>query len=140
MLRQLPNLRISVVVVWEPILPTDWRRPTTSTLTRISDARVAQFWDPHHLASREIERGLTAKNVAFHGHTSRGNLWDLAVLYPAGSQFPNTLPAPAFIDGPIADVAPELQQKLQRLVSASAEKSLLPSPPSALTAATRRAP
>lgn len=136
----MPNLKISVVVVWEPILPTDWRKPTTSTLTRISDARVAQFWDPHHLASQEIERSLTATNVAFHGHTSRGNLWDLAVLYPASQQFQNALPAPVFIDGPIVDVAPELQKQLQRLVSASAEKSLLPSPSSALTAASRRAP
>lgn len=136
----MPNLKITVVVVWEPILPTDWRKPTTSTLTRISDARVAQFWDPHHLASREIERSLAAKNVAFHGHASRGNLWDLAVLYPGDQQFQNALPAPEFIDGPIVDVAPELQKQLQRLVSAPAEKSLLSSPPSALTSAPRPAP
>ena len=135
----MPNLRITVVVVWEPILPTDWRKPTTSTLTRLSDARVAQFWDPHHLASREIERRLAAKNIAFHGHASRGNLWDLAVLYPAGQQFQDALPAPAFIDGPIVEVAPELQKQLQRLVSAPAEKSLLPSP-GAPTVAERRAP
>lgn len=114
---------IRVVVVWEPILPTDWRKPTTSTLARISDSRVAQFWDPHHLASREIKTSLAANNVPLHGHTSSGNLWDLAALYSAGQPLRNALPAPAFINGPIVEVTPELRTQLERLAFGALPKT-----------------
>ncbi|HKV27932.1 MAG TPA: hypothetical protein VJN90_06635 [Candidatus Acidoferrales bacterium] len=99
--------------MWEPILPTDWRKPGTATLARISDPRAVQFWDPHHLASREIQRSIAANGVAIHGHTSGGNLWDLALLYLPGPAFNGALPAPAFLDGPIVDVTTELASKMQ---------------------------
>lgn len=117
------NISISVVVVWEPILPTDWRKPSSATLARISDRRVAQFWDPHHLASQEIKRSLAANNVPLQGHASGGNLWDLAALYSAGQPLRNALPAPAFINGPIVEVAPELRTQLERLASGDARKT-----------------
>lgn len=104
-------------------MPTDWRNPSTSTLARISDARVEQFWDPHHLASQEIERSLAANNVPLQGHTSRGNLWDLALLYPEAPSFQNALPAPAFADGPIVEVVPELKTQLERLSSNTRPKT-----------------
>ena len=45
-----------VFVVWEPILPTDWSKPSTSALARISDGRVRQFWDPNHTLSAVLKK------------------------------------------------------------------------------------
>ena len=42
--------RVRVLVIWEPILATDWKAPSHSTLARIPDRRARQFWDPKHLA------------------------------------------------------------------------------------------
>jgi len=48
-----------VLVVWEPILPTDWRPPSGSTLGRIPDGRVRQFWDAKHIVSAELKDRAT---------------------------------------------------------------------------------
>src|SRR5437899_11819407 len=48
-----------VLVVWEPILTTDWRPPGAAALGRISDGRARQFWDPGHLVAAALNE--TAK-------------------------------------------------------------------------------
>jgi len=112
-------------VVWEPILPTDWRRPTSFTLARISDPRAAQFWDPHHLVSLEIQRSIAANHIAFAGHTGGGNLWDLAAVYAPNASFNNALPAPLFIDGPVVDVISQAVAKTQQLLANPRATALL---------------
>lgn len=114
------NSKIRVFVVWEPILPTDWRSPTTSTLARISDPRVAQYWDPHHVASEEIKRSLAAIGLPLDGHTSGGDLWDFALLYPPEPPTQNALPTPVFADGPVADVITRLSARMQDLANHTA--------------------
>lgn len=103
--------------MWEPILPTDWRSPTSVTLARISDPRAVQFWDPHHLVSQELNRDLSADGVPLAGHTSRGSYWDLAVLYPQGAQWRTVLPAPSFVDGAVVTVASRIETKLRGLAA-----------------------
>lgn len=120
MLQKFSNQNLRVIVVWEPILPTDWRRPTTGTLSRVADPRAEQFWDPRHLVSQEIERSLAANHVSFHGHASGGDLWDLAVLYSPAASFGDALPSPAFIDGPVVDVVEPLSRTMQQLSSHAA--------------------
>lgn len=46
--------RVRAFVVWEPVLWTDLSPPSTRRLTSISDARVAQYWDPGHLVSASV--------------------------------------------------------------------------------------
>ena len=48
-LRDFDKAPLTVFVVWEPILVTDWQRPSASVLGRIPDARAIQYWDPSHL-------------------------------------------------------------------------------------------
>jgi Glyoxalase/Bleomycin resistance protein/Dioxygenase superfamily len=48
-----------VLVVWEPILATDWRQASGSTLGRIADGRARQFWDPKHVVSAELKDRAT---------------------------------------------------------------------------------
>lgn len=54
LLNRYPQRRVRVLVVWEPILATDWRSPSGSTLARISDLRVRQFWDPKHVVATTL--------------------------------------------------------------------------------------
>jgi hypothetical protein len=52
---------IRVFAVWEPMLPTDWERPNTHVLERLSDPRVIQVWDSNHLIAGLIERGASGR-------------------------------------------------------------------------------
>lgn len=109
--------KLDVLVVWEPMLPTDWRRPTSGTLSRISDPRVAQFWDPDHLVAHEIERGNPPASVlppplCCNDHNT---YWDMAILYPRGATWSANAPAPLFRDGPVVRVASEVEAKLNQI-------------------------
>ncbi|HKW88582.1 MAG TPA: hypothetical protein VJN21_07485 [Candidatus Acidoferrales bacterium] len=106
--------KLHVLVVWEPMLPTDWRKPTTGTLSRISDARAAQFWDPDHLVAHEIERDdpppsvLRKPQCCEDDHT----YWDMAIIYANGKAWSANAPAPLFRDGPIYKVWPQVETNL----------------------------
>ena len=76
-------MRVRVLVVWEPILPTDWSRPSGWVQSRISDPRVAQFWDREHLVAGELRRHFPRSQAAAQ---RKGILWDLAVLYGKQAQ------------------------------------------------------
>lgn len=100
--------------MWQPILPTDWYRPTRETLKRISDVRVVQFWDKGHLIATEVNRQLEQ----FHGSKpscceDNGHLWDMAAVYPPGVRWGEA--APAFDDGPVYRIAPNLEQKISEM-------------------------
>jgi hypothetical protein len=62
-LKQTQSDSVRVFVVWEPMLPTDWYRPTRPTLKRVSDTRAVQFWDKSHLIAAELKQQLQQ----FHG-------------------------------------------------------------------------
>lgn len=66
-LKQTQSDSVRVFVVWEPMLPTDWYRPTRPTLKRVSDTRAAQFWDKSHLIAAELKQQLQQ----FHGSHPR---------------------------------------------------------------------
>ncbi len=108
-LKQTQSSSVRVFVVWEPMLPTDWYRPTRPTLKRLSDSRAVQFWDTHHLIAGQLKQQLQQ----FHGtHPSccedRGHLWDMAAVYPPGIEWGDA--APKFDDGPVYRIAPDLQR------------------------------
>lgn len=113
-LKQTQSDSVRVFVVWEPMLPTDWYRPTRPTLKRVSDTRAIQFWDKTHLISAELEQQLQQ----FHGNHPRccddgGHLWDMAAIYPPGVKWGEA--APAFDDGPVYRIAPEVDHQLSTL-------------------------
>lgn len=105
--------KFAVFVVWEPILPTDWTSPSSSTLARISDSRARQFWDPNHLVSQELKvatdkHSLLAPNCCF----DKGFYWDQAILYGPHTDW-NDDPAPVFWNGPVVKVTPLLENALK---------------------------
>ena len=101
---------LKVLVVWEPILPTDWSRPITPVLARISDRRAMQFWDKDHLIAKELRQHLGETHPSCC--SSAGILWDIAAVYPQGAKWGA---APAFIDGPVVDAAPEARTQIADL-------------------------
>jgi hypothetical protein len=88
-----------VFVIWEPVLFTDWGRPTGGALALIRDRRVAQFWDH----DRVLSHALGEKD----DHTI---VWDWAGIYPAGSDWRKA----AFSDSPVAPQAARIEEALAR--------------------------
>jgi len=106
-------------VVWEPMLPTDWYRPTRPTLKRVSDSRAVQFWDKSHLIAAHVKQQL----LRFHGSDpscceNRGHLWDMAAVYPPGANWDET--KPAFYDGPVFRISPTLEERMSEISTQSA--------------------
>ena len=104
-----------MLVVWEPILPTDWRPPSGSTLGRIADGRARQFWDPKHVVSSELKdrASRTPPQPKPDCCIQKGFHWDEAILYPAGAHWKE---APsAFWNGPVVRVIPEVERSMNDL-------------------------
>ena len=99
-----------VLVVWEPILPTDWSQPSGMVQSRISDTRVIQYWDNDHLVAGELRRQLSSEPSCCQ---RKGILWDFAALYGNQAQWGNS--SPAFADGPVVDAASDLEKRLAAL-------------------------
>jgi hypothetical protein len=103
MLNRHPNAKVRVFAVWEPILPTDWSAPTTSALRRLSDRRVAQFWDKEHLVAKAMTESREPASKP-DCCDRRGVLWDLIAVYTAAAVWGQTLPAASVFNGPVARV------------------------------------
>jgi hypothetical protein len=102
-----------VFVVWEPMLPTDWSRPSRVVQSRIPDLRAVQFWDKNHLVAKEIRGHLSG--VQPNCCSRAGILWDVVVVYPKNARWDS---APVFIDGPVVHAAPDAAKQLSALSEA----------------------
>ena len=96
-----------MLVVWEPILASDWSRPTRVVLRRISDARVQQFWDKDRLIAKQMDAQLTTRPPRCCRRD--GILWDLVALYPRGAHWDSA--EPTYSNGPVAKVSVELARE-----------------------------
>ena len=103
-----------VLVVWEPILATDWRRPGARVLGRIPDRRARQFWDPNHLVAEQLARPAQQKPGKLEPDccVRRGFHWDEAILYPPHSHWSDE-PDPVFWNGPVYRISASLDKALQ---------------------------
>lgn len=108
-LKRHPNSPIVVFAVWEPMLSTDWSKPGTGPLQRLSDSRVQQFWDADHTVARAL--AVTEEATQLHPSCCkrRGVLWDLIAAYPAGALWSSTVPRPIFFDGTMVQSAAGLE-------------------------------
>ena len=100
--------KLTVLVVWEPILASDWRRPTRPVLGRIPDQRVIQFWDKDHLVAKQLDQQIFNSQPSCCRH--EGVLWDLVAVYPRRVQWGGS--QPVFVDGPVAKVDAVLARRL----------------------------
>lgn len=102
-----------MLVVWEPILGTDWRAPSWSTLHRIPDSRARQFWDPSHLVAQELNRIAKEKpgHLAPACCVQNGFFWDEAIVYAPQSKWKDA-PSPAFMNGPVVKIAKGMESAI----------------------------
>jgi hypothetical protein len=105
---------VVVFAVWEPILPTDWSRPGTSVLRRLSDSRVRQFWDVDHTVAATLEKAETTGMHHPNCCERKGILWDLTAAYTPGAQWHEALPEPILLNGPVVGTVSDLESALAK--------------------------
>ena len=105
-----------MLVVWEPILATDWRSPSRSILARIPDTRAKQFWDPKHLVAQELGRIAKGKPEKPKPDccVNKGFFWDEVILYTPHSRWKEA-PTSIYLNGPVVRVMPGLEEALHGL-------------------------
>jgi hypothetical protein len=103
-----------VLVVWEPILATDWRSPSGSTLARIPDRRVRQFWDPNHVVAGKLHEIAEEKPPQPEPRccVQKGFYWDEAILYAPHTRWKDE-PTSAFWNGPVVRIISGLGKTLR---------------------------
>lgn len=102
-----------VLVVWEPILETDWGPPGGAALGRLPDRRARQFWDPNHIVATALKEFTKQKPSQPEPDccVAKGFHWDEAILYPPGAHW-NSAPTLAFWNGPVYRIIPSLEKTL----------------------------
>jgi hypothetical protein len=94
------------------MLPTDWNKPTSAVLNRLSDNRAVQWWDKQHLIAGLLKSSIASE---YRGCCRRNEtLWDVIAVYPPGVQWIiETLPAPTLFAGPVVRGAPKWEDQLK---------------------------
>jgi len=103
LLKEFGGKNIRVLVVWEPVLPTDWGAPSTAALKRLSDPRAVQFWDEGRLLSR-----------AMGEHDKDSIVWDQILVYAADAVWDRIPPKPLWDGGPVLEVIEPARAALTR--------------------------
>lgn len=107
MLKQNRSGDLRALVVWEPILPTDWSRPSRFVMHRIRDSRAIQFWDKSHLVAKQLRADLSEPQAASCSKSKI--LWDVVAIFPKKAKWGS---APAFLGGPVVRSTPEAEKQL----------------------------
>jgi hypothetical protein len=108
---------ISVFVVWQPMLPTDWGRPIASVLGRLGDSRARQFWDKDHLVAKRLAADARAPQPMPDCCEDWGIPWDLVAVYAKGTLWTDRLPPAVLFNGPVIQVEESLQSTVSELAS-----------------------
>lgn len=103
-----------VLAVWEPILFTDFSRPASRVLRRLSDPRVLHFWDPNHLGAEQLARHSDPSQNQPECCIQRGTLWDLAAVYSSGTLWEQRLPHALVYGGPVISQRDSIAEVLDR--------------------------
>jgi hypothetical protein len=89
-MKEIPDGRLRLFVVWEPILPKDGVDALDDASDMVKDEwRALQFWDPNAESGKRIKRLFDLKIV--------NPAWDTYLLYPPGVKWeqPDT-PTPVY--------------------------------------------
>jgi hypothetical protein len=113
LLDEMPGRAVRVYAVWEPVLPTDVGPPRANVLSRLTDARVDQYWDPGRvLSGRILAASHTVPTLAIFSGQLRV-AWDLAAVYPPGTRWPEgSVPAPVYCGNPVVESIDSLRVRL----------------------------
>jgi hypothetical protein len=79
-----------VLVVWEPVLVTDWGSPSPSLTAFVTDRRATHFFDRHRRLSASMGGPAAVEKLAGESKIEfRMNdvIWDVAFVYPPGARW-----------------------------------------------------
>lgn len=99
-----------IFVIWEPVLPSDLFAPSTSSLKRISDPRVSQYWDKSRLVSHLMGEKDDSSIV-----------WDCVAVYEPGKLWDQAPPEPAYFRVPVVDVIDETRAAVHKQLANKSE-------------------
>src|SRR5262245_38852391 len=105
MLAALPEDRVHVMAVWEPVLGTDVAPPTTAVLALLRDQRVRQYWDPKRALSADLVRAVNEDpdRYGFEEALPADFIaWDVVAVFGASDRWGDDVPVPAYYGGPVA--------------------------------------
>jgi hypothetical protein len=88
-MKEIPDGRLRLFVIWEPILPTDSEDAVPEASEMLKDEwRAQQFWDP------AVETGQRVKKM-FDLKIAKP-AWDVYLLYAPGTKWHGDPPQPAY--------------------------------------------
>ena len=85
MLRTNPDPRLAVLVVWEPIQPTDSEQAARRATGLLPDPRVRQFWASDLTVGQLFQQPLGLRSEP---------AWDVYLLYEPGARWDPDRPPP----------------------------------------------
>jgi hypothetical protein len=112
LLEEFRDQRLRALVVWEPVLPTDWGAPSSAALNRIGDRRATQFWDKPRLISHSMGE-----------HDRKSIVWDHISVYAPDAVWNQAPPRAVFADGPVVDAIDGARAALTKALGSAANKS-----------------
>ena len=77
-------------------------------LERISDPRVAQFWDEGHILATQMAKDAREPQPTQDCCVSKNHLWDLAAVYKPGQAWEIAMPIARVFNGPVLYVKDEI--------------------------------
>lgn len=126
LLAEFPEAPLAVLVVWEPVLPTDIAAPLSSVLGRITDRRVRQYWDPGQTLSGEIRAAVNADPARYgldEPLPADFVVWDVVAVFGRSVRFGDALPVPVYYGGPVRTVIDPAREAITAAIAGRMEPS-----------------
>lgn len=89
-------------------MSTDFSKPISIVLSRLSDARVMQFWDDQHVLATRMAKDAREPQPVQRCCLQNNHLWDLAAVYRPGVTWDDVMPSAVVFNGPVLQVRDEI--------------------------------
>jgi hypothetical protein len=120
LLAEYPEAPIRVLVVWEPVLKTDVAAPMSRVLRLLDDKRVAQYWDPTHVISKDLVRSVNDDPARYGRRDALPPefvAWDVVAVFADSARWDRNVPVPSYYGGPVVNVINETRKALAEQLS-----------------------
>jgi hypothetical protein len=116
LLARYPAAKVRVIVVWEPVIPTDKGPPTAAVRAPLSrDPRVVELWDEQlWMSSRAMKLAAEEARAAGREPPDPDDIaWDFVAIYPAGAKWEEPFPRPTWHGEPVVQSLAPVEELLE---------------------------